>query len=260
MVALAVLAASGEYYTPASDIGYYMGLAGGLMMLALLLYPLRKRVAFMRGWAPLKFWFALHMFLGIAGPALVLFHSTFRIGSLNAAIALGCMVLVAASGIVGRYIYRKIHRGLYGRRASLRELEAELGRDAHRIEGESYKLPSVQRTIGRFEAFAKQRPQQRMRRMQQFVSLGAMRMLTLRAIRRECAAAARGGCTGVCSRCEALTAADVRLLGAYLRQIQRVAQFDTYERLFALWHVLHVPFVYMMVISAVVHVVAVHMY
>lgn len=47
-VTLAVLAASGEYYTPASDIGYYMGLAGGLMMLALLLYPLRKRMAFSR--------------------------------------------------------------------------------------------------------------------------------------------------------------------------------------------------------------------
>jgi hypothetical protein len=30
--------------------------------------------------------------------------------------------------------------------------------------------------------------------------------------------------------------------------------------MFSLWHVLHVPFVFMLVISGVVHVIAVHMY
>jgi len=30
--------------------------------------------------------------------------------------------------------------------------------------------------------------------------------------------------------------------------------------LFSLWHILHVPFVFMLVISGVVHVIAVHMY
>lgn len=173
----------------------------------------------------MKFWFALHMFLGIAGPALVLFHSTFRIGSLNAAIALGCMVLVAASGIVGRFIYRKIHRGLYGSRASLRELEAELGGDAPRVESEFRKLPGVEQRIRWFEAFAKERPRRRMRRVWLFVSLGVMRVRTVRAIRRECAAAAKSGCTGVCVRCDAATAVDFRLIDAYLREIQRVAQF-----------------------------------
>ena len=39
-----------------------------LMMLALLLYSLRKHVRFMHSWGPTKHWFRLHMFLGIAGP------------------------------------------------------------------------------------------------------------------------------------------------------------------------------------------------
>jgi hypothetical protein len=30
--------------------------------------------------------------------------------------------------------------------------------------------------------------------------------------------------------------------------------------LFSLWHVLHVPFVFMLVISGIVHVISVHMY
>jgi hypothetical protein len=42
--------------------------------------------------------------------------------------------------------------------------------------------------------------------------------------------------------------------------VVRVAQYTAYERVFALWHVAHLPFVYLLVISAVVHVVAVHAY
>jgi hypothetical protein len=50
------------------------------------------------------------------------------------------------------------------------------------------------------------------------------------------------------------------LLAAQLRLVRAAAQFETYERLFSLWHVLHIPFVYMLAASAVVHVIAVHMY
>jgi hypothetical protein len=51
-----------------------------------------------------------------------------------------------------------------------------------------------------------------------------------------------------------------RILKTYMRELKEVAQFRTYERLFSLWHVLHVPFVFMLAFSAIVHVVYVHMY
>jgi hypothetical protein len=51
-----------------------------------------------------------------------------------------------------------------------------------------------------------------------------------------------------------------KLVRRYLANVVRVAQFSAYERLFALWHVVHVPFIYMLVISSVVHVIAVHAY
>jgi hypothetical protein len=50
------------------------------------------------------------------------------------------------------------------------------------------------------------------------------------------------------------------LIAAHLVEVQRVAQFGVFERLFSWWHVLHVPLVYMMVLAAIAHVVAVHMY
>jgi hypothetical protein len=51
-----------------------------------------------------------------------------------------------------------------------------------------------------------------------------------------------------------------KLVRRYLASVVRVAQFTAYERVFALWHVAHVPFVYLLVVSAIVHVVAVHAY
>ena len=46
----------------------------------------------------------------------------------------------------------------------------------------------------------------------------------------------------------------------YTLALRKTAAFRVYERLFSLWHIIHVPFFCMMVVSAIVHVVAVHMY
>src|SRR3546814_2108034 len=54
---------------------------------SLLLYPLSKRARALRELMPLRYWFALHMFMGIFGPVLVLLHSTLRLHSLNATVA-----------------------------------------------------------------------------------------------------------------------------------------------------------------------------
>ena len=46
----------------------------------------------------------------------------------------------------------------------------------------------------------------------------------------------------------------------YVRLMGRVTQFTLYEKLFSVWHVLHLQLFYMMVLSALLHVLAVHMY
>ena len=51
-----------------------------------------------------------------------------------------------------------------------------------------------------------------------------------------------------------------RTIDDTLRAIQRTAQFSNYERLFSLWHVVHIPFLFLLVVTAIVHVVAVHAY
>ena len=63
------------YYTPGDDVGYYLGLVGGVIMLLLLTYPLRKYLHSFRNWGVVRHWFSFHMIMGVVGPVLVLAHS-----------------------------------------------------------------------------------------------------------------------------------------------------------------------------------------
>ena len=49
-------------------------------------------------------------------------------------------------------------------------------------------------------------------------------------------------------------------INEYLAAVQQAAQYTTYERLMRLWHILHTPFVWLLAISGIVHVIAVNMY
>jgi hypothetical protein len=228
------------------------------MMLVLLLYPLRKRLPLLQKLGALKHWFRLHMVCGIGGPTLIVLHSGFHVGSLNALVALSCMILVATSGLVGRFFYRRIHHGLYGRRATQREAEEALARDLAMLSPQVRDVPEVKMAIERFGDLAARHPPGAVARTLHFMTLGSHRRRTRRRICRAIDASALGHeqDAGARSRLDRLVATvDETLLA-----LQRAAQFAAYERLFALWHVLHVPFVYLLGISAVIHVVAVHAY
>jgi hypothetical protein len=261
--ALIWLSAGGEYYTPGDDFGYYLGLVGAVMMLILLLYPLRKHVSFLQKLGAISRWFRLHMVFGIAGPLLILFHSTFTIGSLNAGVAMGCMLLVAGSGVIGRFMYRRIHHGLYGRRATLQEMQAQLGTQEGEVRSKFHFAPRVEARLIAFGDLAHARPDGFLRSTWQFltISLRARRVHAqcMRELRKILGSNAqqRGWDRAKLQR-RLKTASEI--IRAFLDAARHSAQFSIYERLFSLWHILHVPFVFMLVISGVVHVIAVHMY
>ncbi len=113
-----------RYITPQRGMGYWLGIIGGSMMLLLLVYSARKRAAWLRWIGGIPQWFQIHMVLGVVGPLLVLFHANFRLGATNSNVALICMLLVAGSGVIGRYIYTRMHANLDGNQDTLEELRA----------------------------------------------------------------------------------------------------------------------------------------
>jgi hypothetical protein len=47
---------------------------------------------------------------------------------------------------------------------------------------------------------------------------------------------------------------------SYLDSVRRAAEFAFYDRMLRLWHVLHLPLFFVLVATAIIHIVAVHMY
>jgi hypothetical protein len=252
-------------YKPGDKIGYNLGLVGGLMMLTLLIYPLRKRIGFMKNWGLLPKWFKWHMVFGVLGPALIMFHSTFYIGSINAGVALICMMLVSGSGIFGRIFYTKIHYGLYGRKANHEQLQSALdgGKDVKSIFSFA---PEIQRKLVEFRDYGMNVSRGGKIKIKEFISMSMKAELLSRSLSRELEdvmyadAIEKNWNDLQMKRLDGLFHQNEQFIRSYLAAVRDIAQFFTYEKLFSLWHVFHVPLVYMLVFSAIWHVIAVHMY
>ena len=251
------------FINPEEGLGYWLGIVGGSMMLMLLLYPLRKRIKMLRFLGSTSHWFRAHMILGLLGPLLVLYHSNFQLGSFNSRVALYCMLLVAGSGIVGRHIYAHIHRGLYGRKSNLLELRDDLTRSLENSHGLAMLLPNLTAKLETLAAEVQGCT------VTGTMSTGASLKWTFKqysvwfslwvTARRELKVRADESTT-VARDYRRLRKASSAYVRKFVRLTGRVAQFTLYEKLFSLWHVLHLPIFFMMVISALLHVLAVHMY
>ena len=250
------------YLSADSGIGYWLGIIGGCGMLLLLTYSMRKRMKLLRRALPIKLWFQLHMTLGIVGPLCILFHSNFHLGSLNSTVAMVCMLLVAGSGIIGRYIYNRIHFGLYGERIRLREAVADfqtLQQELAALACTTKQRTQCDNLFDSFEDFVARRERNsglsywRDRREVQAFGKSLQRFIaSLDMENRQ-----RPGTAEQLDRMHQRIQQDHAILMAILRKLPSL---QLYERLFSLWHVIHIPIFVLMIITAVIHVVVVHMY
>ncbi len=243
-------------------LGYALGILGGTLMLIVLLYYLRKRVRWLAGFGAMQHWFRIHMILGIVGPVLILYHCNFELGDLNSNVALYCTLLVAGSGVLGRYLYAGIHHGLYGSKATLQEMAGvleqsvsgghvsalmapireELAEIDRRVLAPS---PGIIGSVVRHLGIVWQTRR----------SYRRLVALTRQEIMQKSASSAVVG-----QHAERLEATISRYLQEHFSQVRQVARFNAFERLFSLWHIVHVPFFVMMILSGLFHVFAVHLY
>jgi hypothetical protein len=203
------------------------------------------------------------MALGVFGPALIVLHSGYSIHSANAFVAFVAMLVVVASGGIGRYLYSRIHRGLYGAHMEARDL----ARDAEQLLGDlAREIPQEQRLVANLAAL-EQRAVQQSRGFIGAIANAIRFSAAARSVRRDLdidfdraiAAAA------VAHKWDAATAHRHRrrcqaLAASYVGSLRRAGNLAIYERLFALWHVLHLPLIVLLAATAVIHIVAVNLY
>lgn len=90
--------------SPGAPIGHGYGVFGTLLVLTNLLYLARRRFARLH-LGSMQLWLNIHVFTGLFGSVLILFHSAFQLRSQVASITAIALLLVVVSGIVGRYFY-----------------------------------------------------------------------------------------------------------------------------------------------------------
>jgi hypothetical protein len=237
---------------PAEGVGYALGIVGLALMTLLLLYSLRKRVPALRSVGSLPGWFRSHMVLGIVGPTAILFHANFQVESLNARVALYAMLTVAASGFFGRFIYTRVHRGLYGQRETLRELRVKATESRALLDTSLGGFAAAHAEVARFEAGA-------LRLGRSFVARIADAFVVpvrARFVERRALVLLRQGAGG---DARWLPEAEA-LLRAHLRAVSRAASFELWETIFSAWHTLHFPLTAALFLAAAIHVLAVHAY
>jgi len=240
--------------------GYWLGIAGVSCVGILLIYPIRKRIPALASIGSVPFWFHFHMSLGLIAPVLILFHARFAVGSMNAAVALTTMLIVAGSGVVGRVLYGRIHRGLHGQKSEARAMVADaahlrltLIRDFREVADivEDLEREALVRQTNVFGALVhatvvSARVSSAQHRMLRAVSRGVKVVDSLAA--------------GGRAKAQPLKKHAFQLVRAYCKTLKRAAYLEVFERLFSLWHVVHLPLFFIMLVAAVIHVVAVHLY
>ena len=239
-----------RWFVPDEGVGYAFGIIGLGLMILLLLYPLRKRLRLIRNWGRLSNWFEIHMLFGLFGPLAILYHANFRMGSLNANVALVSTLTVAASGIVGRVIYRRIYEQLTGRRRTLAEIRIELEKTREHLAGDEAATRAMGDLVEFEEALLGRGNEGLAVLSMIFSSPWHSRVVKKKAFR-----AISQGRHGAAETKRARNA-----IRQYIRAVRGVADFSVYEWFFGLWHVAHLPLAVLLYATALVHVLAVHMY
>jgi hypothetical protein len=252
-----------HYMSPKSGLGYAIGIVGGVLILMQLMYAVRKRVRSLRFMGSVPRWFQTHMMLGIIGPVCILLHCGFSLGATNSNIALFSMLTVAGSGIFGRYFYSKIHHGLYGRKATLNELQER----ANELRERGTKILMMPELVVRVEDEERRLlavadwPAPAMLVAPIFIS---MRSTSSRArLKRYVRAAIRVTAArhkAVAKQSERFERVAFEYVSRRMKVTREVVEFRVYERLFSVWHVLHMPLFLMLIAAGIVHVISVHVY
>jgi hypothetical protein len=235
---------------PSGSTGHLLGIVGTtLIVVGILLYSGRKRLPALQGRGPMRAWLHVHIYLCLAGPALVTLHSALKFGGL-AAWSFWSMSIVAASGVIGRWLYQQFPRTIRGQEMSLAEVREEQAQVRTLLERMHTDAPAA---LASAEAFAARRVTwlQGVRGPLTLPRLAVddlLRPLRIAGLRRRLV------------RGSGLPRKEVDVVVALVRSqvtaARRIAFLGLFRRLFSWWHVVHLVFFVAMFALLVLHVAA----
>jgi len=232
-----------DLFKPSGLIGHGLGIIGSLLIvIGVFSYMARKRYRFLARFGRIKYWLEFHIFLCVLGPIMILFHTAFKFGGI-VSVSFWSMVVVVASGVVGRYIYLQIPRTIEGRELSLnevREMKNSVNvtiRNRYKLDEKSYeavlnytKVSSLYQQGNVFVGWF-------IRRFENLKRINGLK----RTLRKN-----KLSPKGI-KEISKLLKSEISL-NSKLRRLQ------TMQNLFKYWHIVHLPFALIMLVIMIVHV------
>ncbi len=229
--------------TPSGTFSHGLGIVGASMItIGVALYSSRKRIRALWNLGKLSSWLEFHIFLCLLGPVLVIYHTTFKAGGI-AAISLWTMLSVAASGIVGRFLYVLIPRNIKGGELTSHQINEEFDRLGAVLRESELGTKLLQGVDRHFASI--RRPETFGQTVATYFSLMKSKRQVRRAVRKLLAK----------SDLSPATARNLyRAASARASLIQRSVVLLQAEKLFFYWHAIHLPFSIMMFVTLAVHI------
>jgi hypothetical protein len=131
---------------PAGFLGHGYGMVGTAMIATNLLYLVRRRFAkyIPNQLGSMKAWLNGHVFTGLVGSLLVLFHSAFQLRTAVATVTSVSLAIVVVTGLVGLYLYLLMPKaGLAPFKERLSEIEPLLPGVVQRVDEFVQKTPAT---------------------------------------------------------------------------------------------------------------------
>lgn len=239
------------WFRPSGYVGQTAGLVALALFLFLWLYPLRKRFRWLGFTGAIPRWLEVHVLAAFGLPLLVATHAAWKF---DGVIGLGfwAMLVVWASGLVGRYLYVRIPRSQAGveltieeivaqRQALVEELARRSGLDPHVMERMLGTGTPPAAGLGLWRTFRRMLADDRARR-------GAARRLRKELRRR--APIRRGGDAAALREV-------VRLANREMALVQQSRMLGATQNILRFWHVAHRPLAVTALAAVLIHVVVV---
>jgi len=245
-----------ELLRPAGLIGINLGVVGTVLFCIICLYAFRKVIPALGRMGTAKHWMDFHIICGVSAPIIIAYHASFKFNNI-AGVAFWLMLLVALSGLGGRYLYAQIPQSLNAAKTSYQELESSEDQLADALRRQS--IYTAER-LGRIFAMP---TAEDVRKSAALATLGTMILLDLRrpfqiaALRRQASGFGQivRSIGGLFSTGKPEVETIVTLVRKKASLSKRILFLAQAERIFHLWHVIHRPFSYAFAVLAVAHIV-----
>jgi hypothetical protein len=245
---------------PSGAIGVKLGFLGFAMFLAIFLYPLRKRWAWLGRQGSSKHWLDIHVLLGLSAPFIIALHSSFKFQGF-AGIAFWIMVAVSLSGVIGRYLYGQIPRSLNTAELSIKELQEMQERLAQSLAEQKLLPESDLRSLLRLPSAERIQNLFMLTALVYMMALDGMRPFRIASLRRRALSFGERITTigGLLPTRHAKLERAIAIAREEAATAKRILFLSRAQQVFHLWHVVHKPFSYTFAVLALIHIGVVFM-